>query len=52
MDVVQTRQCPEQKMFINTQEKVLTIEKSVATNLELALQQQQQQQEDALSAWL
>ena len=34
MDVVQSHQCPELKMFISNLEKVLTIEKS-ATNLEL-----------------
>ena len=38
MDFLQTRQCPQLKMFINNEEKVLTIVKS-ATNLELVLQQ-------------
>ena len=38
MDVVQTRQRPGLKMFINNYEKVLTIEKS-APSLELVLQQ-------------
>ena len=38
MDVVQTPQCPELKMFTNDWENVLTIE-IPATNLELVLQQ-------------
>ena len=36
--VVHKHQCPELKMFITNQGKVLTIEKSAA-NLELVLQQ-------------
>ena len=40
MDVVQTHQCRQLKMFVNNYEKVLAIEKS-ATNLELGLHDQQ-----------
>ena len=32
-DIVQTRQCPELKLFISNLEKVLTIEKSAANSL-------------------